>query len=68
MVEAKNDESFMYVNSKAGFGNIWIVKSVNRLIYNQRYRHGGRTSKKHTIYNKIYLMIPIDLLNVEVKL
>ena len=37
MVEAKDDEAVMYVNSKAGFSSQRIVNGVDRLIYNQRY-------------------------------
>jgi len=44
MVEAKDDEAIMYVNSEAGFGSLTTVKGVDHLIYSQRYRHGGRTS------------------------
>jgi len=35
MVEAKDDEAVMYVNSNVGFGSLKIVKGVDRLIYIQ---------------------------------
>jgi len=41
---AKNDEAVTYVNSNVGFGRLRIVKGVDRMIYIQRYWHGGRTS------------------------
>jgi len=43
MAEAKDDEAVIYVNPKAGFGSGRIVKSVDCLIYNQRYHHGEQT-------------------------
>jgi hypothetical protein len=60
-----------YQNSETGFGSLRIVKGVDRLIIYQRYRHGGRTSI--TFYRTydlpyIYLRIPTDLLDLEVKL
>jgi len=33
MVEDKDEEAVMYVNSKTGFGSLWIVKGVDHLIY-----------------------------------
>jgi len=65
MVEAKNDKAVTYENSEAGFGSLRIVKGVDRLIYDQRYQHGGRTSITIST-TKIHLRIPIDLLNLEV--
>jgi len=35
MVEAKDDEEVMYVNSNAGFLSLRSVKGVDRLIYIQ---------------------------------
>jgi len=65
MVETKDDETIMCVNCEAGFGSPMIIEGVDRLIYSQRYQHGGRTSI--TCYNKIYLRIRIDLLDLDVK-
>jgi len=70
MVEGKDDEAVTYVNSKTGFGSLRIVKGVDRLIYisdtdmEEGYRYH---TIEHTIYIKIYLWIPIDLLNLDVK-
>jgi len=33
MVEAKDDEAVMYVNSEAGFRSLRIANGVDRLIY-----------------------------------
>jgi len=33
MVEGKDDEAVMYVNSETGFDSLTIVKGVDRLIY-----------------------------------
>jgi len=33
MVESKDDEAVMYVNSETGFGSLRIVKGVDCLIY-----------------------------------
>jgi len=66
MVEAKDDEAVMYVNSNVGFGSLRIVKGVDCLIYIKRYRHGGRTSIT-TSTTKIHLRIPIHPLDLEVK-
>jgi len=33
MVEGKNDNAVMYVNSETGFGSLRIVKSEDHLIY-----------------------------------
>jgi len=33
MVEGKDDEAVMSVNSKIGFGSLRMVKGVDRLIY-----------------------------------
>jgi len=44
MAEAKDDEAVTYVNSKAGFSSLRIVKGVDHLKYSQQYGQGGRTS------------------------
>lgn len=44
MLQAKDDEVVRYVSSEAGFTSLRIDKGMDHLIYNQRYRHGGRTS------------------------
>ena len=54
MVEAKDDEAVMYVNSNEGFGSLRIVKGVDRLIYIKRYRQGGRTSITSCTTRSIY--------------
>jgi len=46
MVEGKDDEAVMNVNSKTGFDSLRIIKDVDRLLY-QRHRHGGRTSRPY---------------------
>ena len=70
MVEGKDDEAVMYVNSEAGFGSLRIVKGVDRLIYisdtHMEEEHRYSTIKQ-TIYIEIYLPIAIDLLDLEVK-
>jgi len=52
-----------------GFGSLRIVKGVDRLIYISDTDKGGRTSITlyRTIKIQIYIRIPIDLLNLEVK-
>jgi len=47
MAEAKDNEAVTYVNSEAGLGSLRIVKGVHRLIYIQRYRHGGKISETY---------------------
>ena len=44
MVETKDKEAVMFVNSKAGFSRVRIILGVDHLIYDQQYQHGGRTS------------------------
>jgi len=70
MVEGKNDEAVMNENSETGFDHLRIVESVDRLIYiSDTDREEGHQSPtiQYTIYFKIYLRIPIDLLDQEVK-
>jgi len=45
LVQAKDDNAVTHENSEAGFGSLRIVKGVDRLIYDQPYRHGGMTSR-----------------------
>jgi len=70
MVEGKNDKAVTYVNSEKGFGSLRIVKGVDRLIHisDTDMEEGHRQhSIENTIYLEIYLRIPIDLLDLEVK-
>jgi len=60
----------MYVNSDTGFGSLRIGKGVDHVIYisdtDMEERHQYPTIE-HTIYITIYLRIPIDLIDLEVK-
>jgi len=70
MVEGKDHKAVTYVNSAAGFSSLRIVNGVDSLIYisNSDIEEGHRYhSIKYTIYLKIYLQIPIDLHDLEVK-
>jgi len=70
MVEAKDEEALRYVNSEMGFGGLRIVKGVDRLIYtsNTNMEEGHQyPTIEHTICIKMYLWIPIALLDLEVK-
>jgi len=69
MVEGKDDQAVAYVNSETGFGSLRIVKGLDRLIYisDTDTEEGHRShSIKNTIYLKIHLRMPIDLLDLEV--
>jgi len=70
MVKGKNDEAVMNDNSKTGCDSLRIVKGVDRLIYisDTDMEDGPRyPTIEYTIYIMIYLRIPIDLLDLEVK-
>jgi predicted class III extradiol MEMO1 family dioxygenase len=70
MVEARMTKAVTNENSETGFGSLRIVKGVDRQIYisDTDMEEGHRLhSIEHTIYVQIYLWIPIDLLDLEVK-
>jgi len=70
MVEARMTKAVANENSKTCFGSLRIVKGVDRLIYIRILtwrKEIDNNSIKHTIYVQIYLRIPIDLLDLEVK-
>jgi hypothetical protein len=70
MVECEDDKEVTYLNSETGFGSLRIVNGVDRMIYisdtNIQERHRSHTNE-HTICSQIYLQIPIDPLDLEVK-
>jgi hypothetical protein len=70
MVEGKDDNAGMNVNSKAGFASLRIDKGVDSLIYisDTDMEEGHLQSTiQHKIYIKIYLRIRIAFLDQEVK-
>jgi hypothetical protein len=59
-----------YDNSETGFCSLRIVMGVGRLIYitDTDLEEGHRQHFiEHTIFCKLYLRVPIDLLDLEVK-
>jgi len=70
MVEGKDDEIVLYVNSETGFASFRIVNGVNLwiAISDTDMEEGHRQPTiQHTIYFKISVRIPIHRLDLEVK-
>jgi len=71
LVEGKNDETGTDGNSETDFGSLRFMMGVYHPIYisdtEMEEKHWYH-SINYTIYIQIYLLIPIDLLNLKVKL